>query len=167
MKTLTVVNALELAAAYAVASYGVRLGGEQLGFRVGERAPDLEDRWPATSYAFITAWNPASSPRPDDANHAADALLTARLSEMEVGCKPAWARSRDGQWHEPGWLLAQVDDTIADELGIAFGQAAILAWDAGKRVTLRMLMPEPATDSAAANTPFPAELAASVRWLGG
>src|SRR5690606_20157330 len=84
MRTFTVVDALDLAAAYAAARYGVRVDVAPLSLRVGERATELERQWPAQSYMFITAWNPASNPRPDDANHAADALLTARLDELGI-----------------------------------------------------------------------------------
>lgn len=167
MRTFTVVDALELAAAYAAARYGVRVDAAPVALRVGERAAELEQQWPARSYMFITAWNPASNPRPDDANHAADAMLTARLDELGIARLPAWAESPDGQWHEPGWLLAHVDDTTANQLGIAFGQAAILVWVSGEPVTIRMLMPDPHSGHVAATGPrLPAGLAASVHWSG-
>lgn len=167
MRTFTVVDALDLAAAYAAARYGVRVDVAPLSLRVGERATELERQWPAQSYMFITAWNPASNPRPDDANHAADALLTARLDELGIARRPAWAESPDGQWHEPGWLLAEVDDTTANQLGLAFGQAAILVWASGEPVTVRMLISDPRTGHVSATgRRMPANVAASVHWSG-
>lgn len=166
MRKLTVVDAIDLANAYAAARYGVRVGSEDIPLRVGHRASALEACWPARSYAFITAWNPASAPRPDAANHAADTRLVARLDELGLERQLAWAEeSADGQWHEPGWLVAQIDDATANQLGIAFGQAAILVWKADQPVRLRMLTPAPCTDTRS-DRDRAAELAASVQWIG-
>src|SRR5688572_10885378 len=79
MRELRIVDALELAAAYAQADYAVVMDGDALPLRVGQPAGDLEAYRPARSYALITAWNPASAPHPDSANEAADAALVARL----------------------------------------------------------------------------------------
>ena len=70
MRELQIVDAAELAAAYATADYVVVLDGEPMPLRVGEPATDLEAYVPASRYAFITAWNPASQPRSDSANEA-------------------------------------------------------------------------------------------------
>lgn len=167
MNTLKVVDAMGLAAAYTAARYGVRLDSGQFDLRIGHPAPELEGRLPASSYAFITAWNPASYPRHDDANVAADALLTARIDALGFDRLPAWAEGRDGQWRESGWLVTNVDDTTINQLGLAFGQAAILAWNAGEPVALRMLMPDPRTNNApGTGAQLPTEVAASVHWSG-
>ncbi len=165
MRTLAIVDAMDLAAAYAAARYGVRADAGTFALQVGHPAPELEACWPARSYAFITAWNPASDPRPDEANHAADLLLTAQLDALGVERMPAWAESPDGRWHEPGWLLAQIDDVAVNELGATFGQIAILVWDAGEPVTVRMLMPDPFIDAGpTALRRVSAELAACIQW---
>lgn len=167
MNTLTVVDAMGLAAAYTAARYGVQMDSEVVELRPGHRAVELEERWPASSYAFITAWNPASYPRHEEANLAADALLTTRLDALGVERQPAWAEGPDGQWQESGWLLRQIDNSSVNQLGIAFGQAAILAWDAGKPVSVRMLMPEPCSNGAFGGDPHrSAELAGSLHWSG-
>jgi hypothetical protein len=146
MRELTVVNAVELAAAYAAARYAAVLDGDTLLLQVGQPATDLEAYWPAERYVFITAWNPASEPRSDTANAAADALLLAQIDRYRAARLPAWAESPDGQWREPGWLLADLDGDTSDRLAIEFGQAAILAWRRGEPVRLRMLM-EPSSDA--------------------
>jgi hypothetical protein len=143
MRELTVVNAVELAAAYAAARYAVVLDGDTLPLRVGQPATDLEAYWPAERYVFITAWNPASEPRSDTANATADALLLAQIDHYRAARLPAWAESPDGRWREPGWLLADIDGNTSDRLAIEFGQAAILAWQRGEPVRLRMLMEPP------------------------
>ncbi len=168
MRTLTVVDALDLAAAYAGACYGAQVDDRTIDLRIGEPATELESRWPATSYAFITAWNPSSDPRPEEANQAADAALVARLDTLGAARRPAWAESPEGQWRERGWLLANVEDGAVNELGIEFGQAAILAWNAGEPVTVRMLVSDPRPQRVpATGARLPAELAACIQWLGG
>lgn len=143
MDELRIVDATELARAYAAAEYGAALDGRTFELRVGAVASGLEAPWPAPCYAFITAWNPASSPRPAAPNEEADARLRARLDPLSVPRVPAWARAPDGRWREPGWLLAGVAPAQLDLLARAFGQAGTLYWACGEPVRLRMLMAAP------------------------
>lgn len=144
MRELQIVDAVELAAAYAAAEYVVMLDGDALPLRVGVAASDLEAYWPASRYAFITAWNPASQPRSDGANQAADALLVGQLDAVGATRHPAWAQDPAGDWREPGWLLTGIEQTDLLRLAMEFGQAAVLDWPAGEPVRLRMLTPRPA-----------------------
>jgi hypothetical protein len=143
MRELKIVDAVELASAYAAAEYVVVLDGDALPLRVGAPASDLEAYWPASRYAFITAWNPASHPRSDSANQAADALLVAQLDAVGATRHPAWAQDPGGHWREPGWLLGGIDESDLLRLAVEFGQAAVLAWHPGQPVRLRMMMPRP------------------------
>jgi len=117
MRELQVVNAAELAAAFAAADYSVLLDGETLPLRVGDPAADLEAYWPARRYVFITAWNPASEPRSDTANETADALLVGRLDDagavglaidrlgkLPLGTTAIGSRTR-GWYGEVAWNL--------------------------------------------------------------
>lgn len=143
MRELQVVNAAELADAYAVAAYAVRLDGDVLPLRVGEPARDLEAYWPAQRYVFITAWNPASQPPSDSTNEAADVALVARIDALGAARQSAFAEDGDGHWREPGWLVADLDLATADKLAREFGQAAVLTWQRGAPVRLRMLLTPP------------------------
>lgn len=143
-RLLQIVDALDLARAYAAAEYAVSLDGDTLPLRVGEPARDLEAYWPATRYAFITAWNPASEPASDSANEAADALLVTQLEATGAARLRAWAQDGGRGWHEPGWLVADLDDHVLDLLAREFGQAGVLAWTRGAPVRLRMLVAPPA-----------------------
>ncbi|RPE81472.1 DUF3293 domain-containing protein [Vulcaniibacterium tengchongense] len=143
MRELQLVDAAELAAAYAAAEYAVRLDGDALPLRVGRPAADLEAYWPRRRYAFLTAWNPASQPHSEAANQAADALLRARLDELGVDRQPAWAQDPGGDWREPGWLLADLPAGALIRLAQEFGQAGVLDWTQGEPVRLRMLLPRP------------------------
>lgn len=149
MRELQVVNAAELANAYAVAHYAVRLDGDVLPLRVGEPATDLEAYWPAQRYAFITAWNPASQPPSDTTNQAADADLVARIDALGAARQAAWAEDGRGQWRESGWLVADLDLSSIEQLAREFGQAAVLAWQRGEPVRLRMLLGRPANAAGA------------------
>ena len=149
MHALEVVDAAGLALAYAKADYAVALDGDALALRVGETATDLEAYWPAQRYAFITAWNPASQPRPDEANAQADAMLVALLDEAGAPRLAAWAAADDGTWREPGWLVANLEPGALDRLAVEFGQAGVLAWERGAPVRLRMLLARPAAATAA------------------
>ncbi|GAB2618302.1 DUF3293 domain-containing protein [Novilysobacter erysipheiresistens] len=159
MRELQVVDASELATAYAVARYAVRLDGDTLPLRVGEPAPDLEAYWPAECYTFITAWNPASEPHSDDANQTADALMVAQLDAAGVQRLAAWAEDPDGEWREPGWLLADMDNDLVDRLAHEFGQAGVLRWRRGEPVRLRMLVERPR------DSDVPAEVADFTDWV--
>jgi len=143
MRELQIVDATELADTYAAAEYAVVLDGDALSLQVGQPASDLEAYWPAQGYVFITAWNPASTPHSDTANEAADAELVARLDAAGVQRQPAWAQDPGGDWREPGWLLADLDETTVDLLAREFGQAGVLAWQRGEPVRLRMLLEKP------------------------
>ncbi len=144
MQHLHLVDASELATAYAAAVYAVVLDGDALSFRVGEPAVDVEAYWAARRYAFITAWNPASQPLADAANNAADARLVARLQSLDLSLHPAWAHDHDQQWRESGWLVSDIDVSVLDTLAVEFGQAGTLYWEHGEPVRLRMSMVAPA-----------------------
>lgn len=139
MREFQVVDATQLAAAYAEAEYIVEHGGQSLRVQVGLRATTLEGALPATRYAFITAWNPASEPRSDQANQAADARLVARIESLGLQRHAAWAQSPDGRWHEPGWLLLDTPTGQLLDLAREFGQAGVLDWTQGEPVSLYML----------------------------
>lgn len=158
MRELQVVDAIELAIAYAAAEYVVQSGQQEYRLQVGRSAAAMESGFPASRYAFLTAWNPASDPRPDDANHAADARLVERLDALVIERRPAWAQSPDGRWREPGWLLCDADTDLVVTLAREFGQAGVLDWACGEPVHLRMLAPRP-------GRPAPSVLAASIHWV--
>lgn len=146
MRELQVVDASELACAFGVADYSVKLDGDTLPLRVGELAADLEAYWPAQRYVLITAWNPAARPHSESTNYNADASLVAQIDAMGAPRQAAWAQDGNGDWAEPGWLVADLDLTTAERLAREFGQTAVLAWQRGEPVRLRMLVQRPQED---------------------
>lgn len=143
MREIQIVDAGELAAAHAKADYAVRLDGDTFRLKVGSPAGDMEAYWPATRYAFITAWNPASRPTSDTANQSADSSLVAQLKAIGAPHQPAWAEDATGDWREAGWLVAGLDPHMLDAMAHEFGQAAVLHWEPGRPVRLKMYLPRP------------------------
>lgn len=134
---------IKLARAFAGAVYRADLGGEPVEFHVGQRAAEIEQRLPASSYAFITAWNPDAERQPVQENASEDDALVSRLEGAGVEFRRTWAQDAEGGHREAGWLIAGLDAARADALGREFDQAGILAWLAGEPVRLHMLMPAP------------------------
>jgi hypothetical protein len=136
---------IALARAFASAVYRVELGGEPVEFHVGRTADDIEQRLPAATYAFITAWNPDAERQPQQENARDDDALVARLAALGVEFRRTWAQDAEGGHREAGWLIAGLDLERADALGREFEQAGILGWVAGAPVRLRMLIPAAST----------------------
>ncbi|AXK71742.1 DUF3293 domain-containing protein [Lysobacter sp. TY2-98] len=134
---------IELARAFARARYCVEFGETTIELGVGELAAEVEARVPASTYGFITAWNPDAESQPTRDNAASDDALAARLAALGVDARRTWAQAPDGEYREAGWLVAGLDADRADALGREFDQAGILAWLAGEPVRLHMLMPRP------------------------
>lgn len=135
---------VELARAFAGAAYHAELGGPPVELQVGRITPDIERRLPASSYAFITAWNPDAERQPLQENAKDDDALAARLEAEGFEYRRTWAQDARGGHREAGWLIAGIDPTRADAIGREFDQAGILVWLTGEPVRLHMLMPSPA-----------------------
>ncbi|WP_386669758.1 DUF3293 domain-containing protein [Lysobacter korlensis] len=143
MQEFQIVDATDLARAYAAADYAVELDGRTVALRVGEFATELESSLTARRYAFITAWNPASSPRAGRENEVADGQLRERLDGHGAKRIPAWAQAPDGRWREQGWMVLDLPAGDLDTLARDFGQAGTLQWARGEPVCLRMMMAAP------------------------
>jgi len=84
---------------------------------------------------IVTAFNPASQPADEDANHRGDAELRDRIAALDVPILRVLARAPgdDRAWDEPGWCTITADRDALVGLGARFGQNAIV-WigDAGE-----------------------------------
>jgi len=130
--------------AYLAARYEVRGPAGPLVLRVGEAAPPaLAEALPARSWTLLTAWNPGSRSRDHASNRLADAALQADLDALGLRRLPASNSDGGGQWHEPGWLVADLGTAGADTLARRYSQAGILHWPAGEAVRLRMYLARP------------------------
>ncbi|MBO9717102.1 MAG: DUF3293 domain-containing protein [Pseudoxanthomonas sp.] len=154
---------MTLLAAYLGAHYRAWLDdGAWVVLEIGQPAPaELERALPASRFTLVTAWNPQSVLRTQEANDAADAALRAELDRLGVPRLRALAGSGEGSgqvsrghvrpepggvedWSEPGWLVGGLDDAAADALARRYHQAGILHWRQGEAVRLRIHRPRPA-----------------------
>lgn len=133
-----------LAAAYAVAHYFVTIGHKEWLFGVGQPAGDVERQLDASTYLFITAWNPASEAATAAENMLADERLQVRIRASGLAHHSALGSDARGGAVEYGWLVEDAPLQAADGWAREFGQAATLYWKHGQPVRLRMLWPRPA-----------------------
>jgi hypothetical protein len=120
----------ELRESYTNACYQLHLPAGTVELAVGRYSAPLAEWMRASGCAcsaLLTAFNPASIPRADALNRAAQAGLEARL--LHGGCTliPATAIDPCGGWPpEPGVLVSGLAKTDALAIARDFGQLAIL-----------------------------------------
>ncbi|HEX6748951.1 MAG TPA: DUF3293 domain-containing protein [Longimicrobium sp.] len=124
----------DLLAAYLATVWSVDGPDGALEVRPGRIAPP-----PLRPSAIVTAYNPASQPRPAEENDRADADLRARIAA--AGAEPWRTLARGtgddaGAWDEPGWLIRGDVRGLAVALGAEFGQNAIVWIDAAGDVAI-------------------------------
>ena len=144
MRELKIVDATELANAYAAADYVVAIDGDTLPLRVGQPAIDLEAYWPASRYAFITAWNPRSRPRPAASNRAAHSRLLADLDRLGLRHLPHRGADPARTWQpEEGLFVLDAPLPTAITLATTYQQNAVVAVTIGEpaRLVLTELLP--------------------------
>lgn len=128
-----------LARAYLDADYRWELDGDWHDVRVGLPAPGLEMAHPdATSFGFISAWNPWSVERPEADNRAADHALHAALLASGKPFRAAFASAPNRSWREPSWVVMSMDAAGFDAMARQFGQLGSLWWQPGTSVRLRL-----------------------------
>jgi hypothetical protein len=105
-------------------------------FRAGSTKPRLDallDRYGATRWAFLTAWNPGSTPLPDAENTKRQDDLLAQLLAAGYRCLPGEGRGEDSSWPPEESILAlDIPENAARNMGARFGQLAIVT---GRRGT--------------------------------
>ncbi len=117
-------NDLDLLAAYRATSWTVELPGGQARLRLDESAP-LHPR----PLGIITAYNPASVPRSDKDNRAANEELRRELERAGAAVYPALAHGTGEEaqeWTEPGFAAVGAELPLLVTLGERFGQNAIV-----------------------------------------
>jgi hypothetical protein len=78
---------------------------------------------------IVTAYNPASIPRTGEENRAADQELMRHVRSLGVPFRRTGARGTGPgaeQWEEPGFLLLGDVRPLLVELGLVFGQNAVV-----------------------------------------
>jgi len=83
------------------------------------------DALPADPLFVLTAWNPSGIERDQDANDGAEHVLESELTSGGLVWWPAYGRSPDDSWSEPGVAIAGLDRAAACALGERYGQLAV------------------------------------------
>ncbi|HEY0015732.1 MAG TPA: DUF3293 domain-containing protein [Longimicrobium sp.] len=130
----TLVNDAELLDAYRATVWTVDLAAGTADVRLGEPA-DTQLR----PSGIVTAYNPASIARTPDENRAADQELLRHVRSLGVPFRRTMARGTApgaDEWEEPGFLLLGDVRPLLVELGLVFGQNAVVWVDATGAVSL-------------------------------
>jgi hypothetical protein len=133
---------LSLWEAYIRAEYWVGHAENKILLTVGENAEGLARIAPSPfgyemSWAYLTAWNPASVPQMEFVNRGRQEELELSLRGSGFGVLPGVSRDPTGQWpDEEGLLAIGLGWEQALTLGRRFGQNAILAGLGEGRVQL-------------------------------
>ncbi|HST59721.1 MAG TPA: DUF3293 domain-containing protein [Longimicrobium sp.] len=124
-----VLSDAELLEAYRHSLWTVEMPAGTLDVRLQGRAADPQLR-PA---GIVTAYNPASIARTPDENRAADQELMRHVRSLGVPFRRTLAQGTGSgaeQWEEPGFLLLGDVRPLVVELGLVFGQNAVIWIDA-------------------------------------
>jgi hypothetical protein len=107
----------------------------RLTLRVGARSPELDDLLlsaGASSWAFVTAWNPRSVRASDHENIRRGRELGRIVAERGLVAYPGAGIGDDRTWPpEPSLLILGIGHAEAVELGRRFGQLAIVYGERG------------------------------------
>lgn len=122
----------ELLDAYRATVWTVETAAGTVDVRLDEAAdPQLRPS------GIVTAYNPASIARTPDENRAADQELLRHVRSLGVPFRRTLARGSGAEeWEEPGFLLLGDVRPLLVELGLVFGQNAVLWVDATGAVSL-------------------------------
>ena len=130
----TLVRDDELLDAYRTTIWTVETAAGTVDVRLDEPA-DAQLR----PSGVVTAYNPASIARTADENRAADQDLLRHVRSLGVPFRRTYARGSvpgSDEWEEPGFLLLGDVRPLLVELGLVFGQNAVLWTDATGAVSL-------------------------------
>lgn len=127
-----------LVSAYLKTKYwteAVRMDESGLFFEIGQPAPDLESQLEAhdfRTFAFITAWNPASQMLDQWHNQWRNLQLEIELHPHCRLLRRGLGVGQEGDWPpEESFMCLNIPLEKAAELGRQFGQNAIVCWEKG------------------------------------
>ena len=124
-----------LEAAYRATSYFVDGPGGRFALRVGRASPHadaLAEAHGATTWAYITAHNPGSTPSPPERNEARQRELKRAVAEAGYRFYRGEGMGDNGAWPaEPSLLVLGIREADAAALARQFGQAAIVFGERG------------------------------------
>lgn len=133
-------DATALARAYLDTSYCVDHPAGNFSLRMGEPCAALDAllrEHGVSAWAFVTACNPRSQRLPSAQNAARHARLQARVRASGLTSFAGRGKADNGVWVEESLLILGIAEAAAVSLGVAFGQNAVVAGEAGGTARLR------------------------------
>ena len=120
----------DLAEMYRLAVYVVEDGDVRFVIRLGRENRELDDHLAEHAldcWAFLTAYNPHSTPTPENVNLEAQASLAKRLTNAGLGYLRGYGTSESGDWPpEASFFVEDISLDDAVGLGREYCQSAIL-----------------------------------------
>lgn len=129
-----------LACAYLNTAYCVDHRAGNFSLRIGEPCAALDAllrEHGVSTWAFVTACNPRSQPLPPAENTARHVQLLARVRASGFIAFAGRGQADSGDWSEESLLILGIGNTAAVNLGLAFGQNAVVIGEAGGVARLR------------------------------
>jgi hypothetical protein len=124
-----------LDAAYRATSFFVDGPAGRFAVRVGRPCAELDrllDEQGKATWAYVTAYNPGSSPAPAAANIAAQRELEQAVAEAGYPYYRGEGAGDDGTWPpEPSLLVLGVSEAEGSALARRFGQLALVFGERG------------------------------------
>lgn len=130
----------DLAEMYRLAVYVVEDGDARFVIRLGPENRELDTHLADRSvscWAFLTAYNPNSTPTPENLNIEAQERLAERLTNAGYTFLRGYGTSESGDWPpEASFFVEGIPRTAAVEIGRDFLQSAILWGQSGGQAEL-------------------------------
>jgi len=120
----------QLEQAFLETNYIAEIDANPIVLKIGEIPKDLIQRFPQIkTWAFITAWNPLpeilTKPQNDIRNHQ----LKIQLKEAGFIFYPGVGISKNEDWSEDSFFIANIELETANHISIKYGQLAFLYGD--------------------------------------
>lgn len=108
-------------------------------FRFGASSPALERelaKFEVQRFAIVTAFNPGSVVLPLEENLLRHEHLRKRLTPHCRLLRNSTGQNPKGEWQELGFWVLDIDLELAADIGLEFGQHAIVCWQTGGKAEL-------------------------------
>jgi hypothetical protein len=132
--------------AYRSTVFVAMMNGRTVRIHVDRTNPELDDLLKlrgVTTWAFITAWNPASQQLPREANDVRHEQLKEDVSRLNLQAFEGQGEPEDSDWTpERSLLVAGISEPDAIRLGLRYGQIAIVVGEVGREATLLKCAPD-------------------------
>ena len=126
--------------AYEASIYSARVDGDDVRIKIGDVCADLEralDRHSATTWAYMTAWNPQGKTLPEDINDQRQDDLRTALMRGGFEFAEGQSEPADGnEMSECSLLVFGISEKDAVTLAGQFDQLAIVAGEIGRPARL-------------------------------